>query len=249
MKKKRRCFWCVLVECAGFLPAKPVQLMCGLNSEGCLFYIISSPAVTFDTLHPVYLPASFWTGRGRRGDRVYRKVFGKWAVGFWSEGGAWATMVGGEGYLWICLRHLHPLFDTTGRRVSVRMCERGRHPQGWMLNPDFWRREQTFKLHIWRVEGSRKKESGFQSERERRRDREKSCKEQKDGCHETHAASPPADCAHANEDGEGRFNVGGILVRLSVWKRLARSCEEFSPSVVLLLFICCWMGGVHLYVF
>lgn len=95
--KKKRCFWGVLVECAGFLPAKPVQLMCGLNSEGCLFYIINSPAVTFGTLHPVYLLASFWTGRGRRWDRVYRKVFGKWAVGFWSEGGAWATMVGGRG--------------------------------------------------------------------------------------------------------------------------------------------------------
>lgn len=32
----------------------------------------------------------------------------------------------------------------------------------------------------------------------------KICKALKDGCHETHAASSPADCAHAHEDGEGR---------------------------------------------
>lgn len=37
--------------------------------------------------------------------------------------------------------------------------------------------------------------------------REKSCEEQNDGCYETHAASPPADCAHAHEDGEGRINI------------------------------------------
>lgn len=37
---------------------------------------------------------------------------------------------GGEGYLSMCLRHPAPSFGTTGRRVSDRMCERGRHPQG-----------------------------------------------------------------------------------------------------------------------
>lgn len=44
-------------------------------------------------------------------------------------------------------------------------------------------------------------------EREGRRAREKTCKEQKNGCHEAHAASPPADCAHAHEDGKGRINI------------------------------------------
>lgn len=36
---------------------------------------------------------------------------------------------------------------------------------------------------------------------------EKTCKGQKDGCHETDAASPPANCAHAYEDGEGRTQI------------------------------------------
>ena len=204
-------FWGVLVECAGFLPAKPVQLMCGLNWR--LFVLHHQQSCRNLWYTTPRLPAGFFLNGERSTMRSclsesVRKM-GRWVL---ERGGRVGDHGGGGGYLWICLRHLHPLFDTTGRRVSVRMCERGRHPQGWTLNPDFWRRDQTFKLHIWRVEGSQKKESGFQRERERRRDREKSCKEQKDGCHETHAASPPADCAHANEDGEGRFNVWGILV-------------------------------------
>lgn len=38
--------------------------------------------------------------------------------------------LGGRGISKISLRHHAPSFDTTGRRVSDRMCERGRHPQG-----------------------------------------------------------------------------------------------------------------------
>lgn len=133
----------ILVECAGYLPAKQVQFVYVVWSlKGICSTSSAVLATTLDTLHPIYLLASFWTGRGRRGDGVYRKVFGKWAVGFWREGAR--RRLGGEGYLWVYLRHHARFFDTTGRRASERMCERGRHPLGWTLNPKFWQRDQTF---------------------------------------------------------------------------------------------------------
>lgn len=174
--------------------------MCGLNMK--VICSTSSTVITLDTLYSIYL--FLWTRRGCRGHRVYRKVFGKWAVGFWREG---ARRRLGGGVSLNLPSSLAPSFDTTGRRVSDRLCERGTHPQGWTLNPDFWGRDQNFKLHIWGLKeiergGGRKWFSKTERKLERR-----VVKEQKDGCHETHAASPPADCAHAYKDGKGRINI------------------------------------------
>lgn len=197
------------------------------------------------------LPAGFFLNGERSTMRSclsesVRKM-GRWVL---ERGGRVGDHGGGEGYLWICLRHLHPLFDTTGRRVSVRMCERGRHPQGWTLNPDFWRRDQTFKLHIWRVEGSRKKESGFQREREREGETGRRVVKRKKMDAMRHTL-PRLQLTVPMPIKMGKvgltFEVSWYSERerLSIWKRLAGSCEEFSPLVVLVLFIYCWMGGVH----
>lgn len=155
--------------------------------------------MTLHALLLIHLLASFSTGRSWRGHRVYRKVFRK--MGRWVMERGRVGDLGGRGISKVYLRHRAPSFDTTGRRVSDRMCERGRHPQGWTRYPEFWRRDQTFKLQIW---GLKETKSGF--ERLRRRVGEKACEELKHGCHET-AASPSADCAYAHKDREGRINV------------------------------------------
>lgn len=89
-----RCFGCMC-----WFPSCPVNStnVHGLNLKGDLLYVIHSPTMTLESLPLIYLSATLWTGRGRRAHRVYRKVFGKWAVGFWKGGARGRPREGGRG--------------------------------------------------------------------------------------------------------------------------------------------------------
>lgn len=159
---------------------------------------------------------------------VYRKPFGKNGLLGFGERGRVGDLGGrGEGYVWICLRHLRSLFWYNRKTSEVTEWAKDLDiPKDECLTPTS---HTEIRPSRYTSKARRKlKDGGFQ--RRRVKDREKSCEEPKDGRQETRAASPPAHCAHAHEDREGRITILRCLSPLAHPEMRRGTFESFVIS-------------------
>lgn len=129
-----------------------------------------SDAITLAALRSTYLLASYlWTGRGRQEDYVYRKVFGKWAVGFWREG-ARRRLWGGRGISQCVFVTLHPLLVRQEGEWVTECANEVDIPKDERLTPTSDKEIRPFKLsaHL-KEEGNRKKKKEWFWKRKKER--------------------------------------------------------------------------------
>lgn len=87
-------------------------------------------------------------------------------------------------------------------------------PKDERLTPTSDKEIRPFKLSAHLKEGGNRKKRVVlkEKDRARRKVKEKTCEERKDGSRETDAASSPADGPHAHKEREGRTNIYDLWV-------------------------------------